>query len=242
MGLPSVVPAPRPRAEEERESGNWVAESRPEDELVQALHDARNAAAAVLADLEWLTQQLGVESTEDCRRVVHEARDSCARLLRITRDSVTTARARHAFLRGRPRPTVMSELVGDLVRGHVRQAASVGVVLAGQVPPGLAANVDPDLLLRALENLVDNALRASTPGVRVIVQARRELAALVISVSDDGPGISRSAQTGLGLSFCRLVAEAHAGELHVERVRPSGTSVRLVLPPDGPSEVLWPRG
>ncbi|MCC6216219.1 MAG: hypothetical protein IT376_15250 [Polyangiaceae bacterium] len=241
MGLPSLVPAPRPRQEEERESGNWIAERRPEDDVVQALHDARNAAAAVLADLEWLSQQLGVEPLEDCRRVVDEARDSCARLLRITRDSVTTARARHAFLRGRPRPTVIAELVGDLVRGHVRQAASVGVTLSGRVPPGLAANVDPDLLLRALENLVDNALRASTPGVRVIVQARRDARALVVSVTDDGPGIARTARTGLGLSFCRLVAEAHEGELQVERVEPSGTVIRIVLPPDGANEVLWPR-
>ncbi len=104
--------------------------------------------------------------------------------------------------------------------------------------------VDAGMIRRALTNLLDNALKFTPGGGQVSIAATREGENLVrFSVSDTGPGIpeayrwrifekyvqvpeqeGRRRGKGLGLVFCRLVAEAHQGRVWVEP-RPGGGCV-----------------
>ena len=119
----------------------------------------------------------------------------------------------------------------------------------------IAVSHDPDLLLplragamrRCLENLVQNALRH---GNRVAITARRNDAAIDISIDDDGPGIpeaqreavfrpffrldrARNPDTGgvgLGLTIARDVVRSHGGEIHLETAPQGGLRVAIRLP------------
>ena len=118
--------------------------------------------------------------------------------------------------------------------------------------PAMApVQADPTRLRLLLRNLLENALRhGAGAGKQPIVFVRREAdQRLALGVRDFGPGVPAeqlphlaqafyrpdtartrsSGGVGLGLYLCRLVAQAHGGELRLQRAEP-GLEVAMVLP------------
>ncbi len=103
---------------------------------------------------------------------------------------------------------------------------------------------DEEALLTALHNLVANALEAGKHHVEVVVDVWDQPEAVMISVSDNGPGISpenqerifepfytsRAQGTGLGLAVVRAVTEAHNGTVWVHSTPGQGSTFYLKLP------------
>lgn len=98
---------------------------------------------------------------------------------------------------------------------------------------------DATRLRQVLSNLVGNALRH---GTRAVVDVRAENGLVVVSVTDDGPGVdpgvdpfargaSEAGSTGYGLWLSRAIAEAHGGTLELGVAPGTGACLRLVLPP-----------
>lgn len=105
---------------------------------------------------------------------------------------------------------------------------------------------DAELMLSALINLVDNAIKASSPGQTVELSA----ADGVFMVKDHGHGISPEALSrvtepffmedkarsrknggaGLGLALVQEIVRAHGGELYIESIPEEGTQVKIILP------------
>ncbi len=112
-------------------------------------------------------------------------------------------------------------------------------------PDSLAAEVDRDMLRRAVVNLLDNALQA--PGCRrVVVRACCDGDDVLVSVSDDGLGVPPSVRsklfapffttrpmgTGLGLAIVRNVALAHGGTVEYTETPGGGATFTLRLSRD----------
>ena len=131
--------------------------------------------------------------------------------------------------------------------GQAAQAAGIIIAPDVQIP---ALWGDPDLLHSALTNLIDNAVKASQPGQCIVLRARRAGRDVVLSVIDEGRGIPaadvprltepfyrvdkarsrKSGGAGLGLALCRMIAQAHGGQLQLDSKEGRGTAVHLVLP------------
>jgi signal transduction histidine kinase len=129
--------------------------------------------------------------------------------------------------------------------------------VAGQMP---AVWVDPARLERVMANLLGNAAKYSPPPLPVVVRARAHEGRVVVSVSDQGPGLApddaahifdkyyRTKQgsasdakgLGLGLYISRLIVEAHGGHIWVESEPGRGAAFCFSLPVEPPREEPGP--
>jgi len=109
---------------------------------------------------------------------------------------------------------------------------------------------EEEAIRQALSNLVDNAVKYSSAGGRVVVRLQAQNGRAVLEVEDEGPGIAsehldriferfyrvdraRSRElggTGLGLAIVKNVARRHGGGVEVESERDRGSTFRLWLP------------
>lgn len=92
------------------------------------------------------------------------------------------------------------------------------------------AQVDPDQVLRLLENLLNNASQAMSGRGKILMALSPEESGLVLRVEDSGPGVApeqrdrifeplvttRRGGTGLGLAVCRRTMDSHGGTIGVE--------------------------
>ena len=137
----------------------------------------------------------------------------------------------------------LAELTADVVRAYAAQAATSGVELVTDVNEHARINVDKDLLREAVANLVDNAVRVSSPGQKVTLSVDRGSAGPMIAVADRGPGIEEErlprlferfqrsdSGSGLGLAIARRVVERHGGTIRVKTERGAGSTVTIELP------------
>ncbi len=137
----------------------------------------------------------------------------------------------------------VSKLVASAVSavdGQLRDSSSVSFLVQD---PTLAVSGNVDALRGAIVNLVTNADQAALGSMRIVIGARRVNDQLVISVSDNGPGIAeeflprlfepffttRPQGTGLGLAVVQQVASAHDGKAKVASSK-LGTTFTIELP------------
>lgn len=116
------------------------------------------------------------------------------------------------------------------------------------LPEDLSVAFDERLITRAVENVVNNALRYTEPGGLVRVSAWLEARRAVLEIADDGPGIAegdlprvlepfyrgsgsrREQGMGLGLSVVKGVLDSHGWELEVRSSPGEGSAFRIVIP------------
>ena len=155
-------------------------------------------------------------------------------------------------------------LIARVMEGFVPRARAKGIALSAEGPddaPPVAG--DAHLLERALENLLDNALRHTPRGGAVTVRWRAESARVTFTVADTGPGIaahdlphlfdplyrgeaSRNRETGgagLGLTIARRILRAHGGDLVAANGPSGGAAFTGWLPAAAPAPpVATPSG
>jgi signal transduction histidine kinase len=130
-------------------------------------------------------------------------------------------------------------------------ATHQGVTVSIDLPPGLPRiQADEDRLIQVLTNLLDNALKFTSRGGQVTVQAGEQTEAVWVGVADTGVGIapqelpyifqqfyrgdeSRPPEKrgmGLGLAICREIITAHGGQIWAESEPDRGTCFTFTLP------------
>ncbi len=143
----------------------------------------------------------------------------------------------------------LRELVAALVDARRPLAEAHGLTLETDLDQAGVAEVDPEQLRQALDNVLRNALEATPAGGRVRVAARSLAREHLLEVADTGPGIPPEALprlfdlyfttkpegTGVGLAVTQQVTAAHGGTVEVDSRPGQGARFTLRLPrePEG---------
>ncbi len=145
----------------------------------------------------------------------------------------------------RREPQELDALLRECVRLFQKDAESRGVRLVGDFNTGgMVLMLDPKQWMRAVLNVMVNALEACPPGGRVRVFSRVTEGACEIEIRDDGPGLPRDVAervfdpyfttkpggTGLGLSITRSIVEEHGGAVALTSSPDLGCQVLITLP------------
>lgn len=221
-----------------------AAADRQRRELVATVsHELRTPLTAQRALLENLADGVTPPSPEALAAALAQSE----RLSSLVADLLDLSR-----VDGGQVPLRLTEVrVADLLASAVAEARLPGPpveLVVDVVPDDLTVTADPDRLAQVVANLLDNAVRHSPAGGRVLVTAWREAPAVGrwrLEVLDEGPGIpaarrgeifrrfgttdSGGGGTGLGLSIAAWVAGLHGGTVTAAEP-PVGTSgARLVV-------------
>lgn len=218
------------------------------DFVANVSHELRTPVAAIRALVETLMlrgERRPELITDYAPRIVGE----CERIDRLVQDLMLLAQTESGHLRLQPEPLDTAEIAEEVVRQVEPVAASTGTQLRLEnfVPERVLA--DRFALGQCLRNLVDNAVRYAAGG-EVRIASRVEEGEVVLSVSDDGPGIPADALgriferfyrvdkhrsredggSGLGLSIVRHLTEVQGGRVWVESRVGYGSTFHIGLP------------
>ena len=218
------------------------------DFVANVSHELKTPVGALALLSETLAD--AADDPEAVRRFTTQMKRESRRLTALVQEIIDLSRLQE------PDALVNSELVSldDVVAeaaDRVRvEAESRRITLAVGGEEGLHVFGDADLLTTAVRNLLDNALRHSSPLGRVSVGIARDGDKVRLAVVDQGEGISpeqqeriferfyrgdpararRTGGTGLGLSIVKHVAADHGGEAEVWSKPGAGSTFTLVLP------------
>jgi K+-sensing histidine kinase KdpD len=129
--------------------------------------------------------------------------------------------------------------VVDLALGCVQRARTGAGCDIGLVGVDHAFTVvAPVALGRALNSLLDNAVRAAGPGGQVTVEVSGTVHEIAICVIDNGPGLGNvPTHNALGLTITRALVSACGGGFELQPGVAGGVVARIVLPGDGSTSV-----
>ena len=214
-------------------------------------HDLRTPIARARAKLE--ESLLTAPGETALRAAVEEGISDLDNITRIFQALLRIAEAEAGARRAAFAELDLPEVLRDAAEFYEAMAEAREQVLETDMPAHLIMLGDRDLLLQAVANLLDNAIKFTPTGGVVRLSAREDAAGIEIAVSDSGPGLSPEDReramdrfyradasrnlpgSGLGLSLVRAVAQLHAGEVVLADAHPGGGApglrVALRLPP-----------
>ncbi|HVR42708.1 MAG TPA: ATP-binding protein [Thermoanaerobaculia bacterium] len=225
------------------------------DFLTDFSHEVRTPLAGLRSAIETLEGgRVSAEDEEQLRRI---AIRQLARLERLVEDVSELNRIESGELELQKQDVDLLELLRDLADDFRDLAASSGIEIAIEGEP-VRELADAQRIEQVISNLLDNAIKFSPRGSRVTLAAGRTAEGSVITVRDQGEGITPEEQarifhrfyrvdrsrsqrvpgSGLGLSIAKHLTALHGGRIEVESEPGRGATFRVVLPAAAGAEGL----
>jgi signal transduction histidine kinase len=219
------------------------------DLIANVSHELRTPISALQAVLENLVD--GIETADEAQlrvmlRQVERLGRLVTQLLDLSRLESGAIPLQRTVFEVRP---VLEQAIQES-RLLLERRNGTGVRLAVVVEPEtLELEGDPERVHQVITNLLENAVRHSPPGGKVVLGAHAHADAITIEVIDEGPGIQASEAsrvferfyrsdaarssdggTGLGLSIARWIVDLHGGDIRAEQNSPHGCRMVVELP------------
>ncbi|MEZ4400480.1 MAG: HAMP domain-containing sensor histidine kinase [Kofleriaceae bacterium] len=207
------------------------------DLVATLVHDLRNPLAALAGNLALLREELGEALADHAGGYLDDCDALVSRALALVGNIVDADALARGTVVARPAPVRIAPALALALTTVAADVEARALVVEQDVPPLLTAAVDPRLLGRVLQCLLDNAVRYAPRAGRVAIRAAAAgPGELVLAIGNSGRALTdderqflferefRAAERaasarrgrGLGLYFCRVVAEAHGGTITVE--------------------------
>jgi two-component system sensor histidine kinase/response regulator len=222
-----------------------------DDLMKMIVHDLKTPLTSVVATLEMVGDGSFGPVTEKQRSALRDGERKAEDLLELIDDLLEVARIEDTALQLQPVPLAPEALLRELERDWALRFQQAGVTARIEVAPDAPVfAADLGLIRRLFANLLQNAITHSASAVQLRLGARAHPEGVLFTVADNGPGIPpeyhevifrkfetvkargapRVRSSGLGLAFCKLVADAHGGKIWVRSAEGEGSAFHVLLP------------
>jgi len=201
--------------------------------IAHAAHELRSPLTAAYGEIDLALRR--ERTAEEYREAMQFSQESLKRLVTLVTELLQLARAGSAA-HVDVKPLALGSLADHVAEILAKAYAEKGVVLVRDLAP-CHGRGRPQELERLIRNLLENALRHSPAGGTVTLRTWEERGRSLLSVEDEGQGVSAqeaphlfepffrgsseratdATGSGLGLPIVKQIAEAHRGSVHLDR-------------------------
>ena len=212
-------------------------------------HDLRTPLAIIQGYIETLQIKGDTLPVEEREAYLETINRGCERLSKLIAQLFEYSKLEANQIEPQKEPFLIADLANDIHRNYQVLAERKGIDLKLEMEPGVPlVFADISLVERALQNLMDNALKFTPEGGSVVVSILPKQDVVEIAVRDTGPGIQKEHQaliferyrqtktglqkegSGLGLAIVRKILELHNSSIQVMSQPNEGTIFRFSLP------------
>ena len=219
------------------------------DFVANVSHELRTPVSVILANTETLLDGAMHDPIHGVR-LLEAAHRSAERLSNITSDLLDLSRIEAGRYRLESARTPVKVVIAAAVEGVAAAAGARHTSIDVDVPETFVVDADAKALEQILINYLENAVKYTPDGGRIVVAATKVADRVRIEVRDNGPGIESKHRarvferfyradpgrsrdmggTGLGLSIVKRLAEAMEGEVGMTPNLPHGSVFWVTLP------------
>ncbi len=212
-------------------------------------HDLKTPIARIQGMSDVIVKDANQLSLQQ-REAVDHIRQSSDDLLKFTNAVLNYAQIESSGVVLHRQSRDVNELLKEVVRKHEFLAKAKGIELITELEPLFSISVDPELITQVFSNLVENAIKYSPNGSKILISSEEKAGNVMVQVADQGIGIpsdelpnifmkffrSKDAKTspikgsGLGLYLAKYFVELHQGRIDVESSVGQGSTFIVELP------------
>jgi PAS domain S-box-containing protein len=214
--------------------------------LAMVAHEQRQGMTVILGHAQFLARRAAREEFEACRPSIAAIEGAATQMKRLVADLEDAASIGEGRFAIQPEPMDLAALVRAVVAE--RQMVTAQHQILVEAPGHLDGEWDPARLRQLVGNLVDNAIKYSPDGGEVIIRLGAQDSEVLLTVSDDGIGITAEQQEqlfdlfyrsgevgdiaglGLGLYLCQAIVQSHGGQIGVDSQVGQGSTFSVTLP------------
>ena len=232
----------------EEEAAMARAEQLRSNLLRSISHDLRTPLTSISGNAGVLMSDGGSLTAEHRNRIYRDIYDDSMWLINLVENLLSITRMENGSIKLNIHPELLDEVFAEALAHLDRNAGQhqISVELKDDL---IMADMDARLIVQVVINIVNNAIKYTPEGSRILVSAERQGAWVQVRIADDGPGIPAEAREklfdmfytannargdgrrglGLGLSLCRSIVTAHGGTIAALDNPPHGTAFVFTL-------------
>ena len=218
--------------------------------IANVSHDLRTPIAIIQGYIETLQIKADTLTGEERKRYLHTIAESTGKLEKLVSELFELSKLEANQVKPRKEPFFISELVNDISSKYLLIAKekniSITTFLSKELPPVYA---DVSLIERVMQNLIDNAMKFTPEGGKIIIKTSKNKQDVEVTVADTGVGIPENEReqifgryykannftdlknsTGLGLAIIKKILDLHDSSLDLITKVDEGSSFVFRLP------------
>ena len=212
-------------------------------------HDLRGPFSSFMGITQMISDDISSFSTEDLKSLAKKMNRSATDLFNLLENLLQWSRMQQGTIQFNPEQINLKSILSSNLDILLHSAEEKGISLKIDIPDNIELTADSKMIQTILRNLVSNAVKFTSNGGHIELNAKQEGNEIVISVIDDGIGMSEDTlekifqlnndtgrfgtagepSSGLGLLICKDFVDKHNGKLAAKSLVKKGSTFIVTL-------------